>query len=183
MEPRSIFLLFLGIAALIVAVFTTTMLSTRRPREQPAGARLRAPFFLALVSALAIAFGLSVPRLPYAAEADTPDRVVHVAGKQFAFALSEAPITTVDEWEKSAATEEVKVARGALVEFRVTSLDVNHGFSLYSPSGKLMAQTQAMPGYVNRLRVRFKKPGQYTVLCLEYCGMSHHVMRGVVDVD
>jgi cytochrome c oxidase subunit 2 len=182
MDPGSIFLLFLGIAVLIAAVFTATLLSTRRPREQPPAARLRGPFFLALVSALAIAFALTLPRLPYAAEADTPDRVVHVAGKQFAFALSAVPITTTDEWERSAATEEVQVPLGALVEFRVTSLDVNHGFTLYSPGGELLAQTQAMPGYVNRLRVRFKRPGQYTALCLEYCGMSHHVMRGVVDV-
>ena len=45
-----------------------------------------------------------------------------------------------------------------------------------------MAQTQAMPGYMNRLRVTFDQPGTYTVLCLEFCGMSHHRMRGVVEV-
>jgi len=39
-----------------------------------------------------------------------------------------------------------------------------------------------MPGYVNRLRVHFERAGTYTVLCLEYCGMGHHRMRGVVDV-
>jgi cytochrome c oxidase subunit 2 len=72
---------------------------------------------------------------------------------------------------------------GVVVEFRVTTLDVNHGFSLYAPDGSLMAQTQAMPGYVNRLRVVFDKPGMYTVLCLEFCGMSHHRMRGVVEVQ
>ena len=70
-----------------------------------------------------------------------------------------------------------------MVEFRVTTLDVNHGFSLYAPDGHLVAQTQAMPGYVNRLRVTFDQPGTYTVLCLEFCGMSHHRMRGVVEVD
>ena len=40
-----------------------------------------------------------------------------------------------------------------------------------------------MPGYVNRLRVRFDRPGTYPVMCLEYCGMSHHVMRGVIEVQ
>jgi cytochrome c oxidase subunit 2 len=76
----------------------------------------------------------------------------------------------------------VTVPLGQTIEFRVTTLDVNHGFSLYSPDGRLVAQTQAMPGYMNRLRVRFDEPGTYTVLCLEFCGMSHHRMRGVVDV-
>ncbi len=40
------------------------------------------------------------------------------------------------------------------VEFRVTSLDVNHGMAIFDPDGKLVGQTQAMPGYVNRLFVR-----------------------------
>jgi cytochrome c oxidase subunit 2 len=76
----------------------------------------------------------------------------------------------------------VQVPAGALVEFRVTTLDVNHGFSIYAPDGRLMAQTQAMPGYVNRLRVEFDRPGTYRVLCLEFCGMAHHVMNGVIEV-
>jgi heme/copper-type cytochrome/quinol oxidase subunit 2 len=28
----------------------------------------------------------------------------------------------------------------------------------------------------------FPEPGSYTVLCLEFCGMAHHRMRGVVEV-
>jgi cytochrome c oxidase subunit 2 len=39
-----------------------------------------------------------------------------------------------------------------------------------------------MPGYVNRLRVRFDRAGTYRVMCLEFCGMSHHAMKGVVEV-
>jgi cytochrome c oxidase subunit 2 len=39
-----------------------------------------------------------------------------------------------------------------------------------------------MPGYVNRLRVQFDRPGTYQVLCLEFCGMSHHAMRGLIEV-
>ncbi len=76
----------------------------------------------------------------------------------------------------------ITVPPRTMVEFRVTTLDVNHGFSLYAPDGHLVAQTQAMPGYVNRLRVMFDQPGTYTVLCLEFCGMSHHRMRGGVEV-
>jgi cytochrome c oxidase subunit 2 len=64
----------------------------------------------------------------------------------------------------------------------VTSLDVNHGFSLYDENGKLLGQTQAMPGYVNRLFVKFEKSGIYTAFCMELCGNSHHRMRGVVEV-
>jgi hypothetical protein len=78
----------------------------------------------------------------------------------------------LETWDRDFSPT-VTVAGGMPVEFRVTTLDVNHGFSLYAPDGHLVAQTQAMPGYMNRLRITFDQPGTYTVLCLEFCGMSH----------
>lgn len=76
-----------------------------------------------------------------------------------------------------------KVALGKPVEFRVTSTDVNHGFGLYDQAGRLVAQTQAMPGYVNRLTHVFDAPGTYRVLCLEYCGLAHHEMVAEIIVS
>lgn len=68
------------------------------------------------------------------------------------------------------------------VEFRVTSLDVNHGFGLYDPERRVLAQTQAMPGYVNRLQADLPVAGEYKVFCLEYCALGHHRMRARVEV-
>lgn len=68
------------------------------------------------------------------------------------------------------------VAMGEPVEFNVTSTDVNHGFGIYDETGRLVAQVQAMPGYVNRLTYVFDAPGTYRILCLEYCGLVHHDM-------
>ncbi len=146
--------------------------------------RLAFAVFLAasLLIFLVFALALTLPRMPYPAEAAAPDRIVHVTGKQYAFALSPTPIAGLEAWEEGTYPTTVEVPAPSTVEFRVTSLDVNHGFSLYAPDGELVAQTQAMPGYVNRLRVRFERPGTYTVLCLEYCGLGHHRMRGVVEV-
>ncbi|SFW28276.1 cytochrome C oxidase subunit II [Nitrosovibrio sp. Nv17] len=62
------------------------------------------------------------------------------------------------------------------VEIRVTSGDVNHGYGIYDPSLRLIAQTQAMPGYTNVIRHTFDKAGTYRVLCMEYCGIAHHNM-------
>lgn len=70
-----------------------------------------------------------------------------------------------------------EVITGTPVEFRVSSIDVNHGFGLYDPGGRLVVQVQAMPGYVNRLVHTFTEPGTYRVLCLEYCGLAHHDME------
>jgi cytochrome c oxidase subunit 2 len=86
-------------------------------------------------------------------------RVVDVVGKQWYWELSANQFTA-----------------GVPVEFRVTSNDVNHGFGIYDPNGRLIAQTQAMPGFTNRLVHTFTEPGKYRVLCLEYCGLVHHNM-------
>jgi cytochrome c oxidase subunit 2 len=59
---------------------------------------------------------------------------------------------------------------------------VNHGYGLYDPENTLVAQVQAMPGYVNRLRIRLEKPGIYNVFCLEYCGLTHSIMRTSLEV-
>ena len=101
---------------------------------------------------------------PYSAPAGA-GQVVHATGYQWYW-----------EFDRNA------VMAGKPVEFRVTSADVNHGFGLYDESGTLVAQTQAMPGYVNRLTHVFEKPGTYRVLCLEYCGVAHHGMIAEIAV-
>ena len=68
------------------------------------------------------------------------------------------------------------------VVFDVTSKDVNHGFGIYGPSGVVVSQVQAMPGYINHLAVKFSVPGHYTVRCLEFCGIAHAAMQGGFDV-
>jgi cytochrome c oxidase subunit II len=75
-----------------------------------------------------------------------------------------------------------QVAAGIPVEFRVTSADVNHGFAIYGPDDRIVTQTQAMPGFTNRLVYTFTKPGFYRVLCLEYCGLAHHGMANQFEV-
>lgn len=68
------------------------------------------------------------------------------------------------------------IEAGKPVEFHITSTDVNHGFGLYDAAGRMVAQTQAMPGYINVLTHVFEAEGTYQVRCLEYCGLVHHGM-------
>src|SRR5689334_19714841 len=70
-----------------------------------------------------------------------------------------------------------RFSAGVPVEFHVTTADVNHGFAIYAPDGRIVTQAQAMPGVVNRLVYTFARPGRYRVLCLEYCGLAHHGMN------
>lgn len=92
-------------------------------------------------------------------------QVVDVVGRQWSWQIAPATVRT-----------------GSAVEFRVTSEDVNHGFALYAPDGRIVAQTQAMPGYTNRLLYTFDQPGTYTVQCLEYCGLGHAPMKTTLEV-
>jgi cytochrome c oxidase subunit 2 len=178
------FLVFLLSALLIICVFGGVAVSTRQPRhvEYARAQRLRGLLFLSLAAILVVFLVLTLPRLPYPVEAaSSPGRIVHAVGKQYAWSLTDGTGPTLANWD-TAFSPSITVPANTQVEFRVTTLDVNHGFSLYAPDGHLVAQTQAMPGYMNRLRVTFDRPGTYTVLCLEFCGMSHHRMRGVVEV-
>jgi cytochrome c oxidase subunit II len=177
------FTVFLASTLIIVSVFAAVALSTRRPGavDYAKANRLRVLAFASLGAILVTFLVLTLRHLPYGVDARTPDHIVHAIGKQYAWSLTEDAGPTIETWD-SRFSPTVTVPIGAPIEFRVTTLDVNHGFSIYSPDGQLMAQTQAMPGYVNRLRVTFERSGTYSVLCLEFCGMSHHRMRGVVEV-
>jgi cytochrome c oxidase subunit II len=177
------FTVFLVSAAIITIVFVIVARSASRPRDvdYARAGGLRKLFFYTLATILLVFLLITLPRMPYPVEASAPERIVNVVGRQFEFSLTTGETPTLATWS-SASSPTVDVPAGSMVEFRVTTLDVNHGFSLYSPEHHLIAQTQAMPGYVNRLRVRFDRPGTYTVLCLEYCGLAHHRMRGLVYV-
>lgn len=187
MAPQvATFYLYLVLALVIAGVFFAVVASTRRPREiSKAGTnRLRAAFFVLLSIVLVSALGLTLGRMPYELWAgEIPDRVVYITGKQFAFAVAEEPVETDEAWQEATSSSPVRLAAGNLVEFRVKSLDVNHGAAFFDPEGVLIGQVQVMPGYVNRLRMRFEEPGTYRILCLEMCGNSHSAMRGVLIVE
>ena len=57
------------------------------------------------------------------------------------------------------------------VTFHVTSPDVQHGFEIVGTNG----QTMVLPGYVSQFTTQFD-PGEYLIVCNEYCGVGHHTM-------
>ncbi len=83
-------------------------------------------------------------------------------------------------WMWEIAPESIEA--GSPVEFRVTSADVNHGFAIYGPDGRIVVQTQAMPEYTNKLLHTFDQPGTYTIQCLEFCGVGHAPMNATIEV-
>lgn len=73
---------------------------------------------------------------------------------------------------------DIEIPAGAKVYFRVTSPDVVHGILIAGTNVNLMA----VPGHITEFAYTFKKPGQYLILCHEYCGVGHHLMVGSVNV-
>lgn len=179
---------FLLISAVIVLVFATVAFSTRRQTEVDTARAygLRRVLFAAAVIAAIGVLATTLPQTPYVAQASAApagvDRVIYVAARQFEFIWSDEPIVRAEDVGRVPRLQQVALGAGATVEFRVTSLDVTHGFGLYGPQRQIVAQTQAMPGYVNRLRVRLDTPGEYPVFCLEYCAAGHHHMRSSLTV-
>lgn len=75
--------------------------------------------------------------------------------------------------------EVIRVPAGTPVTFRITSTDVLHGFQIAGTNVNLTVA----PGYISEVTTTFARPGEYLVVCNEYCGLAHHLMQGKVIVE
>jgi cytochrome c oxidase subunit II len=73
---------------------------------------------------------------------------------------------------------EISITPGSTVDMYLAAPDVTHGMQVVGTNVNLMA----VPGVVNYARVKFTEPGDYLIVCNEYCGAAHHNMAGVIHV-
>lgn len=73
----------------------------------------------------------------------------------------------------------LKLKKGVEYTLHLSSLDLNHGFSLYPVN----LNFQIVPGYDYALKVTPSKSGDFRVICNEFCGLGHHIMVGKVLVE
>ena len=73
----------------------------------------------------------------------------------------------------------LKLKKGVTYNLHLSSLDVNHGFSLYPVN----LNFQVVPGYDYALHVVPNRSGDFRIVCNEFCGIGHHVMVGKVTVE
>jgi cytochrome c oxidase subunit 2 len=78
----------------------------------------------------------------------------------------------------SFAPNVIELPRGAEVTFIVTTPDVIHGFHIENTRINAML----IPGQITKTQYRFARPGEYAVICHEYCGVGHHTMYGKLVV-
>ncbi|QXP85226.1 cytochrome C oxidase subunit II [Methylococcus sp. Mc7] len=67
---------------------------------------------------------------------------------------------------------EIEVPAETPVTFRIASADVLHG--VHVPMTNM--STMVVPGFISQVTTVFPKPGEYPMLCNEYCGLGHDHM-------
>jgi cytochrome c oxidase subunit II len=72
----------------------------------------------------------------------------------------------------------IEVPVGSTVHFTLTSKDVVHGFQVAGTNINAMV----VPGHVQKITQTFEEPGNYLVLCNEYCGAGHQAMSTTITV-
>lgn len=74
--------------------------------------------------------------------------------------------------------QQIEIPVGSEVTFVVTSRDVIHGFKIVGTPVNMMV----VPGQISKITTVFRRPGEYLLVCHEYCGTGHHVMAAKVIV-
>ncbi|APW99024.1 cytochrome C oxidase subunit II [Halobiforma lacisalsi AJ5] len=72
----------------------------------------------------------------------------------------------------------IEIPADSEVTFYVTSRDVIHSFYVVGTN----TNTMVIPGEISVVTVEFDEPGEYGLICTEYCGAAHHEMEGQLAV-
>ena len=73
---------------------------------------------------------------------------------------------------------EVEIPSGSTVKIHVTSPDVVHGFQVVGTNINMIAE----PGLISTYEMTFDEPGEYLIVCNEYCGVGHTDMTSMINV-
>ncbi|MBI5494496.1 MAG: cytochrome C oxidase subunit II [Deltaproteobacteria bacterium] len=73
----------------------------------------------------------------------------------------------------------LKLKRNQTYRVHISSLDLNHGFSLQP----LNMNFQVIPGYDHVLTLTPTSSGDFSIICNEFCGIGHHLMAGKIIVE
>lgn len=147
--------IWMWVAGTVVAIFLATIAAGAL------GQGLRPPSHVETIDPKAV---WTDPRFAERGVTADPDGGVTVTGISMMFAFQ---------------PNEIRVPAGKRVTFRFTSADVVHGFQIVGTNGN----TMVVPGYVSQFTAVFGQPGEYLIVCNEYCGLGHHAMMGKLIVE
>src|SRR5699024_12540028 len=73
---------------------------------------------------------------------------------------------------------DIEVPVGSTAESTMTSKDVVHGMQIVDTNENAMI----LPGHIQTISHTFNEPGEYLILCNEYCGSGHQLMNTTMTV-
>jgi len=73
---------------------------------------------------------------------------------------------------------DIEVPVGSTVAFAMTSKDVVHGMQIVDTNVNAMI----FPGHIQTISHTLDEPGEYLILCNEYCGAGHQLMSTTITV-
>ena len=95
---------------------------------------------------------------------EKPDRVISIVAERFTFVPSR-----------------IKLRLGETVEFRIRSLDTNHGFFIRGTEANVIVPKRGKGEA--RVLFRAQKKGTFPFVCSKACGAGHTMMRGHIVVE
>ena len=122
---------------------------------------------IAVIAFLVIVLAGTMVQIPYwqsDSSAATPQRL-EIMGQQYAWTVNPARAKT-----------------GLRTRVIVRTKDVSHGVGVYDPDDVLIKQVNVAPGVTQEFIITFDKPGIYTLRCMEFCGVDHHLMQNKLEV-
>lgn len=150
-------------------VFRSTRVGFRvRSVRRQALERRETLWGLAVIVFLLAVLGGTIFQVPYFEDtkaASAGQQQLKITGRQFAWTIN---------------PPRVRAGVETVVELR--SADVSHAVGFYNPDDTLVQQVNILPGKVQRFTITFEHPGTYTLRCLEFCGLDHHLMEGNLQV-
>ncbi|MFL5846315.1 MAG: cytochrome c oxidase subunit II [Solirubrobacteraceae bacterium] len=128
-----------------------------------------------IIAALVVYAYLVLDDIEKAPANPAKERHVHVQARQFAWQFRYAEKGADG---KQIVSDTLYLPEDESVMFDIDSNDVLHDF--WVPQFRM--KIDAVPGITTHYRVTPDKPGQYTVVCAELCGLGHAFMRTNVVV-
>lgn len=180
---------FVGIislaGALIVASVVVFLISTSSKIENKNSLRhkickISGRSIFRIILFLLIILIITFQLWPYPQSQNKADEIISVVGIQWDWEMEHGIINKTPH--EFLGRNEISIPVNKRIKFIVTSDDVIHNFGIYNSKGELVTQVQAMPQYKNELQYIFTQKGDYTILCLEYCGLAHPFMTGIIHV-
>lgn len=165
------------VGALAFGLLLYMLLKYRESNQQPRK-DIKKPLRLELswtIMATVIVGILLVVSLPVAhdivSEPTADYEVINVTGFQFAWIFEYENGTQIFSFQGPLVLE-----IQTLYLLNLTSIDVIHSFFVYD----LAFKVDAIPGQYTQFKLVIDDPGEYQVLCAEFCGPGHHSMEATI---